>query len=285
MGSDLKYRSTGVYLAGAEAYAVEVGLSGDSLGYDVVWQEKGPLEEIGFARGVPITSVANGVDVIKNIKTPPVEKRKLDTIVRYEARMNIPFPLERTTWGYVISREENRGEGFGNYAVRIGALENELFEGQKKAFDGVGVKLDRVTLNSEALSTLRPCDAYLHVEDGFSELILPTGDGTYWCRRIPTSDPDEIPNEVNRSMGYFGSISRHSEEKLHLFYDGLDESAANLVSKNSWDFISGEERFSFPGLESEEVGFNKALGAALVGLDLDKKISFGFQGKPWWNFW
>ena len=34
------------------------------------------------------------------IKLPPVEKKRIDEIIRYEAQQQIPFPIDDVLWGY-----------------------------------------------------------------------------------------------------------------------------------------------------------------------------------------
>jgi type IV pilus assembly protein PilM len=45
-------------------------------------------------------SVPGQSGLAKFIKLPPIEAKKIPDIVKYEARQQIPFPLEQVVWGW-----------------------------------------------------------------------------------------------------------------------------------------------------------------------------------------
>lgn len=47
-----------------------------------------------------MVSVPGQSGLSKFIKLPPIEAKKIPDIVRYEARQQIPFPLEQVEWDW-----------------------------------------------------------------------------------------------------------------------------------------------------------------------------------------
>jgi len=45
-------------------------------------------------------SVAGQSGLARFVKLPPVEEKKIADIVRFEAKQQIPFPLEEVVWDY-----------------------------------------------------------------------------------------------------------------------------------------------------------------------------------------
>jgi type IV pilus assembly protein PilM len=87
-----------------------------------------------FTRAVPI-DVPGGI------------AGKVDTIVRFEAHQNIPFPLEEVVWDYVVMGESANG------AVNIVflAVKTEILESICKSISSSGLKVASVTVAPMAL--------------------------------------------------------------------------------------------------------------------------------------
>ena len=72
------------------------------------------LQEIIAERGIKskvVNVCAPGFHVFsKFVKLPPVDAGKVKQIIEYEARQNVPFPLEEVVWDYQILGTAAGGE-------------------------------------------------------------------------------------------------------------------------------------------------------------------------------
>jgi type IV pilus assembly protein PilM len=80
------------------------------------------------------------------IKLPPVERKKIPDIVKYEARQQIPFALEDVVWDYqpLVGSEE---EGYAiETEVGLFAMKRDQVARQLKPLEEVGVAVDTIQL-------------------------------------------------------------------------------------------------------------------------------------------
>ena len=119
------------------------------------------------------------------IKLPPVESKKLTAIVSYEARQQIPFPLDEVVWDYQKMPGGSEEEGFSlETEVGLFAMKRDQVFRAIRPFENVGLELDVVQLS--------PLTIYnFVVYDQMSDLVLPE-----------KYDPDNLPESlVIISMG------------------------------------------------------------------------------------
>jgi type IV pilus assembly protein PilM len=83
----------------------------------------------------------------KFIKLPPVDSSKITQIIEYEAKQNVPFPLEEVVWDYQILGTLPSGE----FEVLLVAIKSDIVESLFRAADGVGLRLDLVDASPAAL--------------------------------------------------------------------------------------------------------------------------------------
>ncbi|MEO7300915.1 MAG: type IV pilus assembly protein PilM [Verrucomicrobiota bacterium] len=87
----------------------------------------------------------------KFVKLPPVDTAKVAQIIEYEARQNVPFPLEEVVWDYQILGTTATGE----LEVLLVAIKTEVVEGLFRASEGAGLRLKLVDVSPAAL-----CNAF-----------------------------------------------------------------------------------------------------------------------------
>ncbi len=87
----------------------------------------------------------------KFVKLPPVDTAKVAQIIEYEARQNVPFPLEEVVWDYQILGTTATGE----LEVLLVAIKTEVVEGLFRVSEGGGLHLKLVDVSPAAL-----CNAF-----------------------------------------------------------------------------------------------------------------------------
>ena len=93
-------------------------------------------------------SVPGQSGLARFIKLPPVESKKVPDIVSYEARQQIPFPLDEVVWDYQKMPGSNEEEG-GSLQRDIGlfAMKRDQVFRWIKPFEKAGIELDLIQLS------------------------------------------------------------------------------------------------------------------------------------------
>ncbi|MBL4575190.1 MAG: pilus assembly protein PilM [Opitutaceae bacterium] len=101
---------------------------GDSLGDGTEWIDS--VEDVlkrafsGRKEKISVGLITPGhLSLTKFIKVPNVEESKIDRIVQFEARQNIPYPLEEVVWDYQIVADDGVDFDIALTAVRLDILE------------------------------------------------------------------------------------------------------------------------------------------------------------------
>ena len=145
------------------------------------------------------------------VKLPPVEEKKIDDIVKFEAKQQIPFPLEEVVWDY---QKVSEGMVEGGFAIdtEIGlfAMKRDMINRYLNHFVGVNVEVHVIQMSPLALcnyvtydllkkggpdappaeATTAPigkkkCVVALDVGTDGSNLIITDGGKIIWQRPIP----------------------------------------------------------------------------------------------------
>ncbi len=141
------------------------------------------VSEKGFA-SKNINVCAPGFHVFsKFVKLPPVDSGKLNQIIEYEARQNVPFPLEEVVWDYQILGTTPSGE----LEVLLVAVKSEIVEGLFRSGDAAGLKLQLVDVSPAALCNafrfnygdLEGCTMLLDIGAKTSNLLFFEGERIY----------------------------------------------------------------------------------------------------------
>jgi type IV pilus assembly protein PilM len=113
------------------------------------------VQELIAERGIKSRTVnvcAPGFHVFsKFVKLPPVDAGKVDQIVEYEAKSNVPFPLEEVVWDYQILGATTGGE----LEVLLVAIKADIVEGLFRITESAGLHLQLTDVSPAAL-----CNAF-----------------------------------------------------------------------------------------------------------------------------
>src|SRR3954452_15431383 len=99
-------------------------------------------------------SVPGQAGLVKFIKLPPVEKKRIPDIVKFEARQQIPFALEEVIWDYQqIGGDEEDGEddGFTMAEVGLFAMKRDQINRAILPLKNAGIEVDIVQMGPIAL--------------------------------------------------------------------------------------------------------------------------------------
>ncbi|HEX4130453.1 MAG TPA: pilus assembly protein PilM [Pirellulales bacterium] len=152
-----------------------------------------------------VISVSGQSGLARFIKLPPVEASKIPDIVKYEAKQQIPFPLEDVVWDYQQMSGGSTEEGFAlDSEVGLFAMKRDQVFKYLKPFDDVDVEVDTIQLTPLALynyvvfdqlTKLPPPDEYDPDNPPESVVVLSLGTDTtdlvvtngfkVWQRSIP----------------------------------------------------------------------------------------------------
>lgn len=99
-----------------------------------------------------VISVPGQAGLARFIKLPPVETKKIPDIVKYEAKQQIPFPLNEVVWDYQQMGAGAVEEGFAlECEVGIFAMKRDQVEKALKPFVDAKIEVDIVQLTPLAL--------------------------------------------------------------------------------------------------------------------------------------
>ncbi len=109
------------------------------------------IAERGFsARNINVC--APGFHVFsKFVKLPPVDASKVTQIIQYEAKQNVPFPLEEVVWDFQILGSTASGE----LEVLLVAIKADVVEGLFRTAEASGLRIQLVDVSPAAL-----CNAF-----------------------------------------------------------------------------------------------------------------------------
>ncbi len=156
-------------------------------------------------------SVPGQSGLARFVKLPPVEEKKIEDIVKFEAKQQIPFPLEEVVWDY---QKVSDGAVEGGFAIdtEIGlfAMKRDMISRVMNHFQGVNVEVHFIQMSPLALCNYvtydilnrggpdapeapppptlgqkKKCMVVLDVGTDGSNLIITDGGKIIWQRPIP----------------------------------------------------------------------------------------------------
>ena len=166
---------------------------------------RNPVKGDKVAIGVPGQS-----GLARFVKLPPVEQKKIDDIVKFEAKQQIPFPLEEVVWDY---QKVSEGLVEGGFAIdtEIGlfAMKRDMINRFLNHFQSVNVEVHVIQMTPLALCNYitydqlkqgaapsadaapapavgkKKCVVALDIGTDGSNLIITDGGKIIWQRPIP----------------------------------------------------------------------------------------------------
>jgi len=111
-------------------------------------------------------SVSGQSGLARFIKLPPVDSSKIPDIVKYEAKQQIPFPLEEVIWDYQQLAGGTEEDGFAlETEVGLFAMKRDQVFKSIRPYDDAGIELDVIQLAPLAIYNMVAYDL-LNDQDG-----------------------------------------------------------------------------------------------------------------------
>src|SRR3954462_3811493 len=143
-------------------------------------------------------SVPGQAGLVKFIKLPPVEKKRIPDIVKFEARQQIPFALEEVVWAYQQigdDDEADEDEDFTMAEVGLFAMKRDQINRAILPFRVAGIEVDIVQMGPIALYNFITFDklkgggskdsvVLLDIGADNTDLIITDGQ-RIWQRNVP----------------------------------------------------------------------------------------------------
>ena len=142
-------------------------------------------------------AVPGQAGLVKFIKLPPVEKKRIPDIVKFEAKQQIPFALDEVVWAYqqIGGDEEVSEEEFTMAEVGLFAMKRDQINRAILPFTVAGIEVDIVQMSPIALYNFITFDQLKGSGSKDSVVVLDIGadntdliitDGTrIWQRNVP----------------------------------------------------------------------------------------------------
>ena len=142
-------------------------------------------------------SVPGQAGLVKFIKLPPVEKKRIPDIVKFEAKQQIPFALDEVVWSYqqIGGDEEVSDEEFTMAEVGLFAMKRDQITRAILPLTVAGIEVDIVQMSPIALYNYISFDQLKGSSSKDSVVVLDIGadntdliitDGTrIWQRNVP----------------------------------------------------------------------------------------------------
>jgi type IV pilus assembly protein PilM len=150
-------------------------------------------------------SVPGQTGLARFVKLPPVEAKKIPDIVRFEAKQQIPFPLEEVVWDWQTIGSGGLTEEFVENEIGLFAMKRDMVNRYLQAFRDVNVEVHFVQMaplamcNYVTFDVLKKggadaageggekgqCVVALDIGADNTNLIVTDGDRIIWQRPIP----------------------------------------------------------------------------------------------------
>ncbi|MEM7165087.1 MAG: type IV pilus assembly protein PilM [Planctomycetota bacterium] len=126
------------------------------------------------------------------IQLPPVDPKKLEEMVGYEAQQQIPFPIDEVVWDYHLCEQDGAPEAeVGIFAVRKEVVSDFMLD-----YESAGMPLDMISVGYLGLLNyvvydLRPQRPSVVIDIGSDHTDLVVVDGKrFWIRNLPIAGND-----------------------------------------------------------------------------------------------
>src|SRR5579884_1351159 len=153
-------------------------------------------------------SVPGQSGLARFVKLPPVEEKKINDIVRFEAKQQIPFPLEEVIWDFQKIGSGVVTDGFAmETEIGLFAMKRDMIHRAMQQFKDVNIDVHIVQMAPLALCNFvaydllgkgadggngeggsdgkRHCVVALDIGTDNSNLVISDGDRIIWQRPIP----------------------------------------------------------------------------------------------------
>ncbi|MEE9403797.1 MAG: type IV pilus assembly protein PilM [Algisphaera sp.] len=135
-----------------------------------------------------VTAVPGNMAFARFAKLPPVEAKKIPSIVRFEAQQQIPFPIEDVEWDYQVFQEPDDPD----IEVGIFAITKDRVVKHLSNYRAMDIRLEALTLSPVAVYNAFQFDKQGHAEGTVymdigtvSTDVIIVEEGGIWLRTLP----------------------------------------------------------------------------------------------------
>ncbi len=204
---------------------------------------------------------------IRFVKLPPMsdEEQKVKQIVEYEAKQNVPFPMDEVVWDYQLI---SGGEDSSEIEVMFVVVKNEVIEKITAIMEEIGKEVCLIEVaptscyNSARANNIgeKECEMILNIGGRCSTLVF-IDNGRFFVRTIPIAG-HSITQQISKEFGIpFPDAEemkrRHGFVALGGAYEEPDSEVAATVSKivrNVMTRLHGEINRSINVYRSQQKG-------------------------------
>ncbi len=242
------------------------------------------------AKGVKSIRTVAGITgqsvFLRFVRLPPVPKKQMDQIVRYEAQQQVPFPIEEVRWDYQVLSAASQDER----DVVLVAAKNEIVQDVVRSLIEAGLRPDFLDVSVLSLYNCLLFNQTIH--PGTSSMILDIGAktthmivadrGSLWARNIPIAG-NHVTQAISEDMGIpFEEAERvktsldSGQTKIPQAQAAMDKVFARLIAEVGRSL--GFYRSQFPNAVVNDI-FLCGSGALLHGVDKGLKERFNLPTK------
>ncbi|MHC4916594.1 MAG: pilus assembly protein PilM [Planctomycetota bacterium] len=145
-----------------------------------------------FTNTPVVVSVPGNQVFFRPFSLPAVGERKVNEIVRYEARQQVPFPLEEVVWDYRVATSAATGElAVSLVAIRKEIVERLLASMREHELNIVGLAPSPVAVLNYVQYDVQPMETCLILDSGakVTDFVI-LQDGSFWFRPLPVAGDD-----------------------------------------------------------------------------------------------
>ena len=125
------------------------------------------MSEKKFKNNRVVLSVSGPHTAIKKIVLPKLSKKEIVQAIMWQAKKNIPFPLEKSQYDYIVHDDGN--EKSEASPITLFAAENKYLEGSIALIEKSGIKISKVTAAPFALLDILKQNG---MDDGESTFVI-----------------------------------------------------------------------------------------------------------------
>lgn len=234
------------------------------------------IAEHGFSARKVLVSISGQSAFIRFVKLPPVseEEKRIRQIVEFEAKQNVPFPMDEVIWDYQLIANPEADE----MEVMFVVIKNDIVEQITHAMEAVGLTPVQVEIapvagfNAARMNHVGDdeCAMVLNIGSRSSNLLF--ADRTrFFARTIPiagNSITQQVAKEFNIGMAEAEELKRrHGFVALGGAYEAPESEVAATVSKivrNVMTRLHGEINRSISVYRAQQKG-NRPVRLYLAG--------------------
>ncbi|MBL7071184.1 MAG: type IV pilus assembly protein PilM [Candidatus Omnitrophica bacterium] len=210
--------------------------------------------EEGISSGTVALSISGQSVFIRPLKVPKIAKNKIEQIIRYEAQLQVPFPMNEVIWSYELFEEYDSAEA----EVALVAVKRDIIDERIKLVQGFGLDIEFIEVDPfslfNALDFVSGIKNKIILDIGSSATdIIIVEENKIWTRSILIGG-----NDLTKAVAASFNISFKEAEELK--------------KKEGITILHDNERDSSP----KAVQISDAITPILVDLQTDISKSIGY---------